>query len=269
MDVSESDLVSLLKTLDTLKPYLEDIVIVGGWVPYLYRKYGAIPARHPSVRTGDIDIAVPNVVPDKGRTTIDELLSGAGYTTRIYGSNSGAVKYELDTPPTEIEFITPEIGKPKEESIAVQSGLLAQPLRYLGILLDSTRQITITERLADLDFTAAVKVPTPAAFVFQKTLTSPLRRDKNKEAKDLYYIFDLLDSTPETRSQIPAEIKALVGNYPVTWFKTAISNLQKYFPKSGGEGPILVATQYSGQMNSETFLNYVQRIFNDMIELLQ
>ena len=54
MEVNESDLLSLFRTLDTLKPYLGEIVIVGGWVPFLYRKYGEIPARHPSVRTMDI-----------------------------------------------------------------------------------------------------------------------------------------------------------------------------------------------------------------------
>ncbi|MGD0855741.1 MAG: GSU2403 family nucleotidyltransferase fold protein [Dehalococcoidia bacterium] len=204
MDVSESDLLSLLKTLDTLKPYLNDIVIVGGWVPFLYRKYGAIPSRHPAVRTVDIDIAVHHQVPDKGRTTIDELLTKAGYTTRMYGSNSGAVKYELDTPPTEIEFITPEIGKSREESITVQSGLIAQALRYLDIPLNNFRQIMINEHQSGLIFSATVKIPTLAAFVFQKSLIAPLRRNNYKEAKDLYYIFDLLDSTEDSRSQIPA-----------------------------------------------------------------
>ena len=184
MDVTESDLLSLLKTLDTLKPYLEDIVIVGGWVPYIYRKYEAMPARHPSVRTGDIDIAVQHRVPDNGRMTIDDLLSKAGYTTRMYGSNSGAVKYELTTPPTEIEFITSEIGRSREESIAVQSGLIAQALRYLDILLNNTRKITINAQLSGLEIFATVKVPVPAAFVFQKALTFPERR--NKKAKDMY-----------------------------------------------------------------------------------
>jgi len=269
MDVNESDLLSLLKTLKTLKPYLGDIVVVGGWVPFLYRRYGAIPSRHPAVRTVDIDIAVPHSIPDGGRPTIDDLLSKAGYTTRIYGSNAGAVKYELSTPPTELEFITPETGKSKEDSIFVQSGLIAQSLRYLDIPLNNFKQIMINEHQSGLIFSATIKIPTLAAFVFQKALTAPLRRNNYKEAKDLYYIFDLLDSTEDLRSQIPAEIKTLKEKYPSRWFSTAIKNLEKYFPEAGGEGAALVASQYTGPMNSETFRNYVQRVFRDMIEQMQ
>jgi len=121
MEVTETDLLSLLRTLDTLKLYLEEIVIVGGWVPFLYRKYGDLPARHPSVRTTDIDIAIPRQVTAKGRPTVDNLLSKAGYTAQIFGAYGSAVKYVLATPPTEIEFITPEIGKPGDHQLLYKS----------------------------------------------------------------------------------------------------------------------------------------------------
>jgi hypothetical protein len=267
MEVSESELLSLIRTLHTLKPYLEEIVIVGGWVPFLYRKYGNIPARHPSVRTTDIDIAVPRKVPDKGRPTIDNLLSKAGYTTQNFGLYGGAVKYELATPPTEIEFITPEIGKSGEPSIVVQSGLRAQALRYVQILLKNTRQIEIIDSISSVNVSSLIRVPSPAAFIFQKALTLPQRRFK--AAKDLYYIFDLLDSTTEMQSQIPAEIRLVQAQYASKWFRSAIENLERYFPKSGGQGPAMVASQYTGAMNTETFRNYTRRIFRDLIERLQ
>lgn len=69
MEVSETDLLSLLRTMDVLKTYLREIVIVGGWVPFLYRRYGHIPSRHPSVRTMDIDVAVPGRLEELGRPT--------------------------------------------------------------------------------------------------------------------------------------------------------------------------------------------------------
>jgi hypothetical protein len=183
MEVSESDLLSLFTTLDTLKPYLEEIVIVGGWVPFLYRRYGNMPARHPSVRTTDIDIAVPLQVPDKDRPTVDNLLSEAGYIAQIFGSYGGTVKYQLATPPTEIEFITPEIGRPGEPSILVQNGLRAQALRYVEILLENTRQIALNDSISGVNVSSLIRVPSPAAFIFQKALALPQRR--SKAAKDL------------------------------------------------------------------------------------
>jgi len=268
MEVGESELLSLLRTLDTLKPYLEEIVIVGGWVPFLYRKYGEIPARHPSVRTTDIDIAVPRQVPAKGRPTVDDLLSKAGYTVKLFGSDSPPiVKYELATPATEIEFITSEIGKPGKPAIFVQPGLIAQALRYVQILIENTKQIAINDSISGVNVNSLIRVPSPAAFIFQKALTLPQRR--LKAAKDLYYIFDLLDSTTEMQSLIPAEIRLLQAQYATKWFRSAIRNLERYFPGSGGEGPALVATQYTGDMSTETFRNYTQRIFRDLIERLK
>lgn len=41
MDNNQSDTERPLRTiLWELRPYLEDLVVVGGWVPYLYRHYG-------------------------------------------------------------------------------------------------------------------------------------------------------------------------------------------------------------------------------------
>jgi hypothetical protein len=39
------------------------------------------------------------------------------------------VKYELMPPVTEIEFLTPEVGRPIKSAITVQRGLTAQALR--------------------------------------------------------------------------------------------------------------------------------------------
>ena len=62
-------------------------MIVGGWVPFLYNRYGQMPSPHPLLRTMDIDVVVPRHVEERGRPTIDELLSHAGYEAHIYGSD--------------------------------------------------------------------------------------------------------------------------------------------------------------------------------------
>lgn len=267
MGVSEPDLLSLLKTLEVLKPYLKEIVIVGGWVPLLYRRYGQLPSRHPSVRTMDIDVAVPRRLEERGRPTINELLTSAGYEVRIYGSDIPVVKYELTFPVAEIEFLTPEVGRPGRSVLTVQRGFSAQALRYLQILLENTKEIKIEDTLSSLTVNLVVRVPSPGAFVYQKGLT--LSRRHSKVPKDLYYIFDLLDSSIELRNSILAEIDWLRRRYATRWFRDFLRNLDKYFPEASAEGPALVATQYNGPMPTETFRNYTHRVFRDFVRTLQ
>jgi hypothetical protein len=263
MEINESELQSFIKTIEILKPYLSDVVVVGGWVPFLYRKYGNVPARHPSLRTMDIDMAVPKTLNKGDRPTIDELLLKAGYKASLYGSARAVVKYELQAEGIEIEFLTPEIGKPGNPIISVQQGLNAQALRYLQILIENTIIITIRYDLDGIKTGVDLRIPSLGTFVYQKGLTLRLR--KEKVAKDLYYIFDIIDSSSEIRNSILSEINDLREQYQRQWFKTFIKNLAIYFPETKAAGPRLIATQYNGTMNEDIFINYVHHTFLDFI----
>jgi hypothetical protein len=56
----------LLKTLAVLRPYLPQIVIGGGWVPFLYYRYLAKNHEHTPVLTRDIDFMVGHQIPIVG-----------------------------------------------------------------------------------------------------------------------------------------------------------------------------------------------------------
>ena len=271
MEESRTDLLSLLKAMEVLAPYLDEIVIVGGWVPFLYNRYGQMSSPHPLLRTMDIDVVVPRRVKERGRLTIDELLLRAGYEARIYGSDVPVVKYELASPVTEIEFITPEIGKPGKAVLTVQRGLTAQALRYVQILLENTKKIKISDTMYGSDISLVVTVPLPGAFIYQKGLTlSPgSHRSSAKVDKDLYYIFSFVDSFRGLRDPIPAEINSLRSRYAARWFRDLVKNLNAYFPESGGEGPARVAKLYTGYMPAETFRNYARRTLRDFMQALQ
>jgi hypothetical protein len=82
----------LLATLVALGDYLQDVVVVGGWVPHIYRKIW--PSESPVVprRTFDLDVAARKPVtapgpPHVGRRPMPRLrpasrLWGAGATTQ-------------------------------------------------------------------------------------------------------------------------------------------------------------------------------------------
>ena len=270
MERDRTDRLSLFRVVEVLSPYLDDIVIVGGWVPFLYDRYGQMSSPHPLPRTMDIDIAVPRHIKRHGGRTIDELLSQAGYQARVSSSDIPVVRYELDAPAVEIEFLTPEIGKPGKAVVGVQRGLNAQALRYLQILLQNTRKIKIRDTIGDFDINLDVTVPSAGAFVYQKglTLSRSSRRSPDKISKDLYYIFRFLDSSGEPRDSITTEICSLRSGYHPKWFRTFVTNLNDYFPESGGDGTTLIATQYSGQMSAERFRNYSHHTFRAFIRAL-
>lgn len=261
-------LASLLTTLRALEPYLDDVVVVGGWVPTLYRRYGGVPARHPALLTRDIDVAVPATLPRRGRPSVDQLLCRAGYEPRVLGSEMGAVtKYELQSPTTEVEFLVPEVGPPGPPSRAVQEGLTAQALRYLSVLLENTQRVQVRDSLEGLNVELTVCVPSPAAFVYQKGLTLQYRR--GRVAKDLYYIFDFLDSHDDLRTSILTGIAELRSSCPDPWFGTFVRNLERYFEEERAEGSFLVGSQYAGSMEKATLRLYARRVFTEFLRDLR
>jgi hypothetical protein len=46
--------------LATLRPYLDDLVIIGGWVPHLYRRYGLFPNWRSELSQSRLDVLSTN-----------------------------------------------------------------------------------------------------------------------------------------------------------------------------------------------------------------
>jgi len=132
----------LFKTLATLKPYLPQIVIGGGWAPFLYYHYLIKNRQHAPVLTSDIDLMVRHRVPVVGRKTIDELLTvEAGLETTFKSmENPAVIHYEgtIDGVEVEIEFLTDQTGPQQQKVIEVQEGLHAEALRYVSIIIENT-----------------------------------------------------------------------------------------------------------------------------------
>lgn len=87
-----------------------------------------------------------------------------------------------------------------------------------------------------------VQVPKPAAYIFQKGLSFPLRRDNQKASKDLYYIFDILAGIPEIYNLTRGDFEDLSMNHSA-WFKKFKANLSTQFESPDAEGPLRVMKQ--------------------------
>jgi len=232
--VSQLDPV-LARGIAAIEPYLDVVVVAGGWVPHIYELLYDAGTAGRSPRTRDIDLAVPRSVPVRSRS-IDELLKSANFRCEFHSLDSPPVTKYVATQgddDIEIEFITDAPGA-SEAAIMVQPDLSAQELHYVGLLLDSPWPVALAG-LTDGEVDLTILVPRPGAFVFHKSLVFKNRRDRLKAEKDLYYIFFVLDAFPEWRGAIDAELERLAAQKPA-WFKKSLKNLNGIFdgPESSG-----------------------------------
>lgn len=209
----------LLKTLTVLRPYLPQIVIGGGWAPFLYFRYLAKNREHTPVLTRDIDFMVGHQVPIVGPQTIDEILTREAKLTTAFKNldDPAVIHYEgtIDGVEVEIEFLTDQTGSQEERVTIVQKGLHAEALRYVSIIVENTALLEIENaESAQGDGPLIVQVPKPAAYIFQKGLSFPARRDRQKASKDLYYIFDILAKIPDEYIFEGGDFEVLSGKHP-------------------------------------------------------
>lgn len=264
-----------LKTLWILRDYLSMIVIGGGWVPLLYYHYLLADKSKEPIRTRDIDLLVDVHLPLIGDKTVDQLLLEDGFEPKFKSSDTPPViHYEgtIDGHEVEIEFLTDQRGAKDDVVIEVQKGLHAEALRFISIPINHVIEVTIDDfQIREEYHPLRVKVPSPAAYIFHKGLIFKRRKDKQKKAKDLYYIFDILANCPELREQI---IKGLYGfekEYS-SWFSRFMKDLKKNFSDLTSDEIIMVSSQRPAaafpELTDEQFRQYVLGIFQQFIEEL-
>lgn len=262
-----------LKTLWILRDYLPVIVVGGGWAPFLYYRYFLKDKEHKPIYTRDIDFMVQTQVPVIGSKTVDQLLVEAGFEA-IFKSRDilPLIHYEgnIDGLDVEIEFLTDQKGSRPDLILEVQNGLHAEALRFISIVVENTIEVTIDDIVSEADPSALkVNVPTPSAYIFHKGLVFMRRRDREKRAKDLYYIFDIMTGCSQIKPDIMDGLEDLSKKYPA-WFLIFIKNLGLYFESPIFEGVLLVAEQrpYSTfpGLDEDQFKRYVFTAFGEIIQ---
>jgi hypothetical protein len=267
----------LLKTLAVLRPYHLQIVIGGGWAPFLYYRYLVKNRNHTPILTRDIDIMVRHQVPVVGPKTIDEILTKEVNLTTAFKNldNPPVIHYEgtIDGIEVEIEFLTEQTGSQDEKVLIVQKGLHAEALRYISIIVENTLLLEINDAESSQgEGPLIVQVPNPAAYIFQKGLSFPVRRDKQKASKDLYYIFDILAGIPDKYIFGGGDFEMLSGKHPA-WFNQFISNLSSQFESTDAEGPIRIVEQRPANaftdLDDDQLRNFAHGIMKQLIKKLE
>lgn len=191
----------LARLIEALRPWLDQIVFVGGWSHRLCRFHSLAhsPVYSP-VQTRDADIALHEDAQIEG--DIDQALTDAGFRAEFLGANTPPVThYWLDDKDQGFyaEFLVPLFGSRIRRDgtptplTTKTAGITAQRLRYLDILLIQPWSIKLDDSVGvPLQSPAEILIPNPVSFIVQKLLIQG-KRPPEKKAQDTLYIHDTLE----------------------------------------------------------------------------
>lgn len=203
----------VLKRLEKVS-ILKNVIIVGSWCLYFYKKHFFSGYDISSLRTGDVDFLVPVPIDFKEKIDVPELLKDLGFVVSYLDTKG---HYCLEHPDLTVEFLVPERGKGMTKPYDLpQLGMNAQALRYLDYLSEETVLISVD------NFSA--RFPHPIRFALHKLLIAPRRTKEVKREKDLNTALELLrfyDKQGDIR-----EVKKRLSAMSQSWQKTIKKTLE-------------------------------------------
>lgn len=194
------DLHSVARLIDALRPWLGDLVIVGGWAHRLHRLLpeAQVPPYQP-LRTRDADVAFSVTARLDG--DMREALTRGGFREELSGERTPPVScYRLGDADQGfyVEFLAPLTGSGVRRGGAAhatvaQAGVTAQKLRHVDLLLTHPWTVRLAGMPAiPLAAPADVRLANPVSFIAQKLLIQT-HRTPAKQAQDTLYLHDTLE----------------------------------------------------------------------------
>jgi hypothetical protein len=219
--------------MDDLADFLPYLVLVGGWVPYVYARYVWKNVLPMAVTTGDIDFGVA-YHDFEGKDTIASCVQRLGYGERHVSMDRmipfvPVVKDTSQGIKAEVEFITdPKVPRQLIHKIVGQE-IKINEIQHFNLLLGSITPVKINRK--------AISVPTESMFVFHKLLTFIDRENKEKLRKDLYYVYYMLRFSP-SKTLVAGDVTGLIKKRKEG--KQVKENLKEYFSNVDSKGPLFV-----------------------------
>jgi hypothetical protein len=197
---ADADREQFARLIDALEPWLEQVVIIGGWAHRLYRHDPrAQRLMYPPLTTLDSDVAVPEKI-DTKKENIRERLLAVGFQEEFLGEDRPpATHYHLGAKGGfYAEFLTPLVGSEhdrggRRKATREVGGISLQQLRYIDILLVSPWKVGLgRDNGYPFDLLKPVQIANPTSFLAQKILIQG-ERDPKDRAKDILYIHDTVE----------------------------------------------------------------------------
>jgi len=226
----------LIKVIDDLADFLPYLVLVGGWVPYIYARHIWENVPNMAVTTGDIDFGV-GAQDFNGKDTVASRVQRLGYGERHASMDRlipfvPIVKDASGDAKAEVEFITdPKVSRKMVNKIIGQE-IKINEIQHFSLLLSSVVTVQMNGK--------SLQIPTESMFTFHKLLTFIDRENKDKLRKDLYYVYYMLRFSPK-KEQLADDVVALIKKRKEG--KQVKENLKEYFNSADSKGPLFVAQE--------------------------
>ncbi len=218
----QSDNEQFARLIVALEPWLDQVVIIGGWAHRLYWLHpSAQRTEHLPLTTLDTDIAVPTRLKVTDSTIRERLIANGFEEERLGNDIPPATHYRLGDPKTGFyaEFLTPLFGPEHGRDGRLKAtrriaGVVSQQLRYLEILLLAPWSVNLM-RANGFPFQKPmpVRIANPVSFLAHKILIHDKRKRK-AFAKDILYIHDTLEvfgaRLEELNHEWTSEVKARI-----------------------------------------------------------
>jgi len=202
MMAADADVELFAHLIESLHPWLSQVVIIGGWAHRLYRLHPlAQPLDYEPLRTLDTDVAIP-AQPLTSGPGIRECLLEGGFREKLLGDTKPPVAHYLvasDNSGFYAEFLTPleggelKRGSKRDETARI-AGIFAQKLRHVDLLLNAPWEVEVGAANGyPTQGIRRIRLPNAAAFLAQKILIHD-KRDRTDRAKDVLYIHDTIET---------------------------------------------------------------------------
>lgn len=189
------------------------MVVAGSWCVLFYQAYFDRRIYGPTIRTRDLDFAVPVPLRSRKKVDIAKIIDGLGFVLDFRGEQ-GHMRFMH--PDLILEFLVPERGRGTHDAFDIPAlGVNAQPLRYLGMLLMDT--ITLEFR------GVPVRLPHPARFALHKLIVAERRDNADKAERDRAQAVLVLNAILDSGEC--ATLRQVYTSLPAKWRRTIAASL--------------------------------------------
>ncbi|MFH0947411.1 MAG: hypothetical protein V1833_00210 [Elusimicrobiota bacterium] len=246
--------------LNDLKDYLDNLTLVGGWLPYVYINYLWDNVVAKPTTTVDIDFGLKKTDTKTYHKTIFDELLRLNYKEHYIeiGKLFPVILYKEGKIP--IHFITsPETDKKSIEKF-VGCQIYINIIDKFDFLLEHRISIDIKTKKGNYK----IYCPKPSAFLYHKGATFIDREDEQKQAKDLYYMYFILRYAPDIKSIF----KEVAQYRKKGYLKNISANLNKYFERETSKGCLMVEKENGDDEYIDNLRQDIFDRFKNLRELL-
>lgn len=238
-EITELSKSVLLEIMTLLKGYRNEIVLVGGWVPYFLLQKFQKNKEFKHIGSVDIDLVInPELVKSGVYDTIVKIIESNGYTQRkdrLGNFIEFSFEREIGNKTIHIDFLSTDYPqKTKKRHRIVQPDLRTRTLKGAKIVLKHNFEEEIEGNLPN---GAHVKIKLRIADVVGCLTTKALALGGRSEAKDNYDIYTIISHYNEGEKSCAEKLKPFLNDKDV---REPLEDIKKNFEKETSLGPILV-----------------------------